>query len=151
MARHSGFAVLASASVIAVAAGFSTYTVLQRHQAGGPRYGLDAIFTSANGLQAGADVRIGGVTVGKVASITLDPATFVTKVAFRIDDRYRLPADTSLSIGSSGFTAADALLVEPGRAARRLAPGATIHDTNAMLSLEQSISQYIFGGGGLGE
>ncbi|WP_428393059.1 MlaD family protein [Lichenicoccus sp.] len=151
MARHSGFAVLASASVIAVTGGFCAYTVLQRHQAGGPRYGLEAIFTSANGLQAGADVRIGGVTVGRVASITLDPATFVTKVAFRIDDRYRLPADTSLSIGSSGFTAADALLVEPGHAGRRLAPGATIRDTHAMLSLEQSISQYIFGGGGLGD
>ena len=137
--------------MIAIAAGFYVYArTRQPENTGTGRYGLRATFLSSNGLRAGADVRLAGVKVGTVSSITLDPAAFVTHVGFELDDRYHLPSDTSLTIGSSGFTAANALLVNPGHAERMLAPGAVIRDTREMPSLEQTVSQYIFGTGGLG-
>lgn len=150
MPRHSGAATFASAVILAVTAGFYTYAVTRQQDAGPDRYGLQAVFLSSNGLHVGADVRMAGVKVGTVSSITLDPAAFVTHVAFNIDRQYQLPSDTSLGVGSSGFTAATALLVNPGHSAGRLAPGAIIHDTHEMVSLEQTVSQYIFGAGGLG-
>ena len=137
--------------MIAIAGGFYVYAVTrQSDESGTRRYGLQAIFLSSNGLKAGADVRLAGVKIGTVSSITLDPQAFVTRVGFDVDDRYRLPADTSLGVGSSGFTSANALLVDPGHASQRLSPGDTIRNTHEMLSLEQTVSQYIFGDGGLG-
>ena len=150
MPRHSGAAGVASAAVLAVTAAFYVYAVAGQQTGGPARYPLQAVFLSSNGLQVGADVRLAGVKVGIVNSIVLDTTAFVTRVGFTIDDRYRLPTDTSLGVGSSGFTSANALLVNPGHSSRLLGPGDTIHDTHEMMSLEQTVSQYIFGAGGLG-
>ena len=151
MPRHSSAASVASAVVIAIAAGFYVYAMAQgRNKSGEEEYALQGIFLSSDGLQPGADVRLAGVKVGSVLSITLDPVASVARVMFRIDDRYRLPMDTSLSIGSSGFTAANALIIDPGHEAQTFAPGATIRNTRELRSLEQTVGQYIFGSGGLG-
>ena len=150
MSRHSGVATIASAIVVAVTATFYLYAFMRQQDRGPVGYQLEAIFLSSNGLHVGADVRLAGVKVGTVSSISLDPVAFVTHVGFYIGDQYHLPADTSLTIGSSGFTTADGLLIEPGHSDHSLAPGETIRSTREMLSLEQSISQYIFGAGGLG-
>lgn len=151
MQRRSGAAHLGSLVVLAVTVGFYSYAVNRKQQSGAALYPLRAVFLSSNGLQRGADVRLAGVRIGKVSSIALDPEGFVARVGFSVEDRYRLPADTSLSIGSSGFTAANDLLVEPGRSQQMLVAGDTIRNTREMLSLEQSVSQYIFGAGGLGD
>ena len=148
--RHSGAAVIASAAVLAVTCAFYVYAVTRQPGAGPARYALQAVFLSSNGLHVGADVRLAGVKVGSVSSISLDTTAFVTDVGFSIDDRYPLPSDTSLGVGSSGFTSANSLLVMPGHSSRMLAPGAVIRDTHEMASLEQSVSQYIFGARGLG-
>ncbi len=150
MPRHSGVAAFASAAVIVVTAGFYAYAVTRQRESVRTRYDLQAVFLSSNGLHIGADVRLAGVKVGTVTSIALDPVAFSTRVVFLVDEQYRLPADTRLGIGSSGFTAATALLVEPGHSSRTLAPGEIIHNTREMVSLEQTVSQYIFGAGGLG-
>jgi len=148
--RHSGAATLASAAIIAITAGFYTYAVTRQRDAGPARYPLKAVFLSSNGLSVGADVKLAGVKVGTVSAISLDSAAFVTRVLFNVDNSYPLPTDTSLGVGSSGFTSANALLVMPGHSNRMLAPGETIRDTHEMVSLEQTVSQYIFGAGGLG-
>ncbi len=150
MPRHSAAASVASAAVLAVTAVFYVYAVTRQHDGGPAGYPLQAVFLSSNGLEVGADVRLAGVKVGTVGSIVLDTTAFVTRVGFTVDDRYRLPSDTSLGVGSSGFTAANALLVTPGHSSRMLAAGDTIRDTHEMMSLEQTVSQYIFGAGGLG-
>ena len=128
---------------------FYTYAATREPVHGPAHYDLQAVFLSANGLHAGADVRLAGVKVGAVSSITLDPVTFSARVGFYLNDGYKLPVDTTLGIGSSSFTSANGLLVEPGRSSRTLAPGETIRDTQESISLEQAVSQYIFGARGL--
>ena len=109
MPRHSGAASLASAVVIAATIGFYSYALTRQQDGHHRRYELRAVFLSSNGLHVGADVRLAGVKVGSVSSIKLDSAAFVTYVGFDIDDHYRLPVDTSLGIGSSGFATANDL------------------------------------------
>lgn len=45
-----------------------------------PTYRLYATFDNIGGLKARSPVRIGGVVVGRVADITLDPKTYLPRV-----------------------------------------------------------------------
>lgn len=110
---------------------------------------MTARFVSANGLKVGADVDMDGVPVGRVLSIRLDPSTYMANVGFTLDRDIALPDDSSLAIGSPSLTADTALLVQAGQSSGRLAPGAVVTNTQEPLSLEQQISNYIFGNGGL--
>lgn len=146
--RHGFAAFAASASVLILAIGFYGYAASLGNRGIGPVYELDATFLSSSGLQSGADVVLAGVTVGTVTAITLDEATMSSHVRFQIEQELRLPVDTRLSIGSSTLTSGNALLIRPGKSTQMVSSGATLTNTCELVSLEQQISQYIFGNGG---
>ena len=146
--RNGPAAVTASTLVLVLAFGFYGYATSLGGRDARADYALDATFLSSNGLQAGADVMLAGVPVGTVTSIALDDRTMLSRVRFRINQQLRLPVDSRLSIGSSTLTSGNALLIAPGKSAQSLGPGATVTDTCASTSLEQQVSQYIFGAGG---
>lgn len=69
-----------------------------------PTYTLYATFDNIGGLKARSPVRIGGVVVGRVADITLDPKTYLPRVTLEIEQRYNhIPDTSSLSIRTSGL------------------------------------------------
>jgi phospholipid/cholesterol/gamma-HCH transport system substrate-binding protein len=64
-----------------------------------------------------APVKIGGVTVGLVDGITLDPVVFDAIVEMKIDRRFSdIPADSSASILTSGVLGDRYIGLEPGGA-----------------------------------
>ena len=66
-------------------------------------YFISARFTNVADLKNRAPVKIGGVVVGLVEAIELDPVTFEAVVKMRIDSRFaEIPDDTSASILTSG-------------------------------------------------
>ncbi|MFT8462103.1 MlaD family protein [Acetobacter persici] len=138
-----------SGAVLAGTLAFALYARATQTAPGQDRYDLSARFVSANGLKRGADVDIGGVTVGRVSSITLDPASQMAIVRFRLNSDLKLPEDTTLTIGSSTLSSDNALRVEPGKSRTMVAPGTTMTHTIEPSSLEQQVSNYIFGGGNL--
>ncbi len=148
--RHGITATMASALVLCLAIGFYGYAAQLNGDRAQVSYGLKAVFLSSNGLHGGADVILAGVVVGQVTDVALNQRTMESDVAFRLDSALRLPADTRLSIGSSSLTSGSALLIEPGRSHQMLASGATLSDTCEPVSLEQQVSQYIFGNAGAG-
>ncbi|GBQ30406.1 MCE family protein [Gluconacetobacter azotocaptans] len=149
MARENGSAVIFSGLVLLVAGAFYAYARATQVDLSHDRYALDARFLSANGLHVGAEVQLAGVPVGRVAAITLDPASYMADVRFTVDRNLSLPADSGVMIGSATMTADDALMIVPGTAPARLAPGAVITNAQEAVSLEQQVSNYIFGNGGL--
>ncbi len=69
-----------------------------------PTYRIYATFDNIGGLKARSPVRIGGVVIGRVADITLDPKTYLPRVALDIEDRYNhIPDTSSLAIRTSGL------------------------------------------------
>ncbi|GBQ68685.1 toluene ABC transporter periplasmic protein [Ameyamaea chiangmaiensis NBRC 103196] len=151
MAQGRGGAIVASAAVLALGVGFASYVWKTERGPVGEDYPLAARFVSANGLTPGADVDLAGVPVGKVGSISLDPETQMAIVHFRIDRRLSLPSDSVLTVGAPSMTGDNALLIEPGHGPERLASGALVTNTREPLSLEQQVSNYIFGAGSLGQ
>lgn len=80
-----------------------------------PTYRLYATFDNIGGLKARSPVRIGGVVVGRVADITLDPKTYLPRVELDIDERYNhIPDTSSLAIRTSGLLGEQYLALNVG-------------------------------------
>lgn len=115
----------------------------------GGGYRVVAEFSNVGGLKTRANVSLGGVRVGSVESIDLDPQTFSARVVMVIGDHYRnLPEDTSASILTSGILGDQYIGLEPGGAPDTLKDGDKIMITQSALVLEQLISRFLFNSGG---
>lgn len=136
---YKGWEVALGAFVLAVAAGFALYAV----QGAGlglrsaPGYALTGEFRSAEGVRVGTEVRLAGVKVGQVTAMELDPASFAARVAIRVDERLRLPADSTLAVASEGLLGGTFLEILPGGLPFDLEPGDSFQDTQSAVSLVQ--------------
>lgn len=116
---------------------------------GNPSYELKARFTNLGQLRPQAPVKIGGVVVGQVAKIELDPARFDSIVTLDIYDDYRdLPADTAAGIFTSGLLGENYIGLSPGGDPEPLKPGDEIAYTQPAVDLLQLVGKYMFSGGG---
>ena len=108
-------------------------------------YSISARFTNVADLRDRAPVKIGGVTVGMVESITLDPVTFEAVVKMSVASRFdEIPSDTGASILTSGVLGDRYVGLEPGGAPDMLANGDELFITQSALVLEQVIGKYLF-------
>lgn len=114
---------------------------------GGDTYPLTARFSTLGQLRLQAPVRIGGVAVGRVAKIDLDPKRFDAVVTLDIDRRYQLPADTSAGIFTSGLLGESYIGLQPGGDPKNLKSGEEIAYTQPAVDLIQLAGKYMFGGG----
>jgi phospholipid/cholesterol/gamma-HCH transport system substrate-binding protein len=112
-------------------------------------YELKARFTNIGQLRASAPVRIGGVNIGQVSDITLDPKKLDSVVTLAIDDRYTdLSADTAASIQTAGLLGESYVALQPGGDVEVLKPGEEIAFTAPAVDLMQMVGKYMFSTGG---
>ena len=117
-------------------------------------YVLQAKFDNIGGLKARSPVSIGGVGVGRVADITLDPKTYLPRVTLEIEQRYNhIPDTSSLSIRTSGLLGEQYLALnvgfeDPELGTAILKDGDTIQDTKSAMVLEDLIGQFLYGSKG---
>ncbi|MDB5314689.1 MAG: mlaD [Rhodospirillales bacterium] len=143
--RRSGFELLAGALILLVAGGFLAYAVTNSGRAsaaGG--LSLTARFDRIDGLAPGADVRIAGVRVGRVAAQRIDPATFLAELTLNIDAALRIPSDSSAEVTSEGLLGGKYVSIVPGGADRVLRDGQRIEITQSAISLESLLGRFIF-------
>ena len=112
-------------------------------------YPLKARFTNLGQLRPNAPVKIGGVNIGSVADIQLDPVKLDAVVTLAIDSRYKdLPSDTSASILTGGLLGESYVGLQPGGDVEPLKPGEEIAFTTPAVDLIQMVGKYMFSGGG---
>jgi phospholipid/cholesterol/gamma-HCH transport system substrate-binding protein len=128
-----GAVVLLVAAVFVVFALRSTGTVLSES----PGYALHATFRSAEGVRTGTEVRLGGVKIGTVTALALDPQTFRAQITVRIDDAIQLPADSTIQVASEGLLGGTFVEILPGGDFENLQPDETFMDTQSAVSLIQ--------------
>jgi phospholipid/cholesterol/gamma-HCH transport system substrate-binding protein len=151
--------VLTGAAVLAVAAVFLGYAIL--HGGRAPvtdGIALTAAFDRVDGLSQGADVKIGGVKVGAVTRLAIDPESFQAIATMRVRADLRLPRDSSAEVQSEGLLGGRYIAIVPGGADAVLADGGRITETQGSISLESLLGRFIFsvtqmnsGAGGGGE
>ena len=111
-------------------------------------YTISARFANVGDLRNQAPVKIGGVTVGLVKSISLDPVSFEAVVQMQVASRFdEIPSDTGASILTSGVLGDRYVGLEPGGAPDMLQDGDEIFITQSAVVLEQVISKYLFNAG----
>lgn len=110
----------------------------------GDTYSLTAKFDNIGGLKVRAPVRSAGVTVGRVASIGLDPKTFQGVVKLDMERSVQFPADSSARILTSGLLGDQYIGLDAGADEKSYVGGDTIKQTQSAIVLESLISQFLF-------
>ncbi|WP_213990876.1 outer membrane lipid asymmetry maintenance protein MlaD [Sodalis sp. dw_96] len=117
-------------------------------------YRISASFDNIGGLKVRSPVKVGGVVIGRVADITLDPKTYTPKVTMDIESSYNhIPDTSSLAIRTSGLLGEQYLALnvgfeDPDMGTSILKDGGTIQDTKSALVLEDLIGQFLYKSGG---
>ena len=114
-------------------------------------YQLLAKFENIGGLKARSPIKVGGVVVGRVASIQLDPEAFQPVVTLEINSSYsNFPETSSLSILTSGLLGEQYIGLQPGfvdETVSILKSGDYVEDTKSAIVLEELIGQFLFNRG----
>jgi phospholipid/cholesterol/gamma-HCH transport system substrate-binding protein len=111
---------------------------------GGDTVPLTARFSSVTGLQAGTDVEIAGVRVGKVDSISIQEYHAVVRM--QIQKGIGLPDDTIASVKTRGLIGDVYISLSPGASDKMIPPGGRIRETEDAVDLGGLIGQFIHGG-----
>ena len=99
-------------------------------------------------LAPGSSVRVGGIKIGVVESLDLDPKSFQAIAKMRIRNDVKLPKDSSAAVQSTGLIGEKFLALEPGGDEANLNDGDKIAFTQPSVSLEEMIGKFVFSGGG---
>lgn len=117
----------------------------------GETYKLYAKFDNIGGLKVRSPIKVGGVVVGRVSDISLDPEDYTPVVTLEIYTEYKgFSEATSVSILTAGLLGEQYIGLLPGfmdESVDTLQPGDFILDTKPALVLEELIGQFLFGQG----
>ncbi len=118
-----------------------------------PTWKLYATFDNIGGLKANSPVKIGGVVIGRVTDISLDPKNYSPLVTLAIEDKYnQIPDTSSLAIRTQGllgeqFLALNVGFDDPDMGTAMLKEGDTLRDTKSAMVLEDLIGQFLYKSG----
>lgn len=108
-------------------------------------YVVTAEFEDIGGLKVRSPVKIGGVQIGEVTGISLDPVTFKAVVKLNIFDQYNdIPDDSSARILTAGLLGDNYIAITPMYNTEFLKNGSQIKFTNSAMILEKLIGQFIY-------
>jgi phospholipid/cholesterol/gamma-HCH transport system substrate-binding protein len=136
------------AVVLAVAGGFLYFAYNNSNVRPVEGYALSADFANVSGIAAGSDVRIGGIKVGVVENLDINPKTYQAVATLRVDEKIQLPKDSSAAIQSSGLLGDKFVTLEPGGDEVMMKDGDHITYTQSSVSIEEMIGKFVFSGGG---
>jgi phospholipid/cholesterol/gamma-HCH transport system substrate-binding protein len=123
-----------------------TSSIANSHQ--GASYTVDAQFANIGQLKERAPVKVAGVRVGQVQSITLEPGKDVADVALSIDKKYaQIPADSVATIYTSGLLGDQYVGLQFGNAKNYVADGGHLGLTRSATSLEDMLAKFVGAGG----
>jgi phospholipid/cholesterol/gamma-HCH transport system substrate-binding protein len=108
-------------------------------------YDVTAAFDDIGQLKVRSPVKVGGVLVGEVSSITLDPSSFKAVVKLHINSRFSdIPDDSSVGILTAGLLGDNYIAITPMYSPTYLKNGSEIQDTHSAMILEKLIGQMIY-------
>jgi phospholipid/cholesterol/gamma-HCH transport system substrate-binding protein len=96
-------------------------------------YKLTATFDDVTGLLRDDNVKVAGVVVGKVGSVTIDQGK--AKVQFTVKDSVKVPTDSSIAVRWRNLIGQRYLYVYPGNSSTVLKGGDTVTKTRSVVDV----------------
>lgn len=137
------------AVVLAVAGGFLYFAYSNSNVKHIDGYAVKADFSNIAGIAVGSDVRIGGIKVGSVEKLDLNPKNYQAEATMRVREDVKLPKDSSAAIQSTGLIGDKFVAIEPGGDEQSMNDGDKIELTQSAVSIEEMIGKFAFSGGGV--
>ncbi len=110
-------------------------------------YVVQAWFDNVGDLKVRAPVALAGVTIGRVAAISVDPSDYRAVVMLRIDSKFdNLPIDTDAIIATAGLLGDKYIELTPGGDTELLVDQGEITFTQSAILLENLIGKYMLNG-----
>ena len=132
------------AIVLLTAVAFGSFAYEAANIRGTDGYELEAEFGATGGLSVGDDVRISGIKVGRISRQELDPVTYAARIVMSLDERIRIPADSSARITAASLLGGNYLELIPGADEDMMQPGEVIYDTRDPVSLTDLLGKAVF-------
>ena len=144
MASKSRTEELIGGIVVAVLAIVLAYSYAKEQAPGAQGNGIvvSAEFGRTDGLRVGAEVRLSGISVGKVTDQDLSPS-YRTVVRMELRGDLNIPTDSAAVIRTDGLMGAKYVELEPGGAMEGLASGGRIEYTQDAVVVEDLLSKII--------
>jgi len=113
----------------------------------GETYVVEARFDNVGDLKVRAPVALAGVTIGRVAAISVDPSDYRAVVMLQIDAKFdNLPIDTDAAIATAGLLGGKYIELTPGGDTELLVDQGEITFTQSAILLENLIGKYMLNG-----
>ena len=107
-------------------------------------YVLTARFDDVSGLARGADIKLNGIKVGIVKSLSLDK-DYQAKVELLLRDGVRIPVDSSVAISTDGIMGNKYVAISAGFSEEKLKDHEEIEFTRSAINLERLIDKFAVG------
>ena len=107
-------------------------------------YKITLIFGSTAGLKNGDNVKISGITVGKILDLDLDLESYNAKVIISLNQDLKIPEDSSARITSSSLLGGNVIEIIPGSSEEYLKDNDVIFDTRDSVSFTDLLGKLVF-------
>lgn len=147
--RESLFETLVGLAVVAVAGLFLVFSLSQRSDAAtGDSYDLIAKFDRADGVSPGTDVRVAGVKVGTVKSVSLDQKTYKAEAVLAIKKGVQIPEESAAQIQSDSLLGGSYIHIQISGMPDNMQPGSKFEYTRGSMDILGILLEAVGGMGG---
>ena len=98
-------------------------------------FSLHARFENIDGIVTGSKVKLSGVNIGTVKSISLEPGSYYAFITMNFDKKFSFPDDTEASVQLEGLLGGSYISILPGGSDVMLLNGQEILYTQGSTSL----------------
>lgn len=130
--------------VLVIAALLLAYAYVHEKKSDLKGYPLFVRFEKADGLVVGSDVKVSGIKIGRVETLSMDTDTFEAVAKIILQEGVYIPKDSSAAIVSESLLGGKYLSLTPGGDDEHLKPGGQIHRAQSSIVLESLLSQMVF-------
>ena len=101
-----------------------------------------ASFNDVSGISVGSNIKLAGVTVGKVLELKLDEINYTAEMVLGINKKIKIPNDSEIIITSEGLLGGNYVSISPGGSDIFLKANENFSFTQSSLSLNNLIQKF---------